>query len=54
MIDIVKEKLIDGILGIQQTVRRFREDPDYLQSTFGNINALLLAVGAWSLFTILI
>lgn len=52
IIESVKEKLIDGVLGIQQTVNRFRQDPEYLQTPFGNINAILLSLGAWSLFTI--
>ena len=50
--DSLKEIAVEGVLGVQQTVRRFREDSDYIQTPFGKLNAVLLLMGAWSFVTI--
>jgi hypothetical protein len=51
--DNLKEIAIDGVIGVQQTVRRFREDSDYINTPFGKLNGILLLMGGWSFITIL-
>jgi hypothetical protein len=53
-LDDVKKAVLQGIVDVQLTIVRFKEDPNYIATPFGMLNFLLLVMGGWSLFVIIV